>query len=156
MHASVLRVRERIADEATDGATVRLALAYQPMASADVAEAVAITIDAPRNGVHEVGGPEMFRLDELISTALAARNDRTVAADPDAGYWGARSAVHDPGEVRRCSRHDSRIGSSGATASITDGHLDGWGRGVTRDAPDRPSKGPCGGGDSSVSVASGR
>jgi uncharacterized protein YbjT (DUF2867 family) len=81
-----------IADQATDGDTVRLAPVYfQPMASADVAEAMAITaVDAPSNGVREIGGPEMVRLDELIRTALAARNDpRTVVADPDAGYWGA-------------------------------------------------------------------
>jgi hypothetical protein len=45
--------------------------------------------------VHEVGGPERFRLDELIRTALAAHNDpRTVVADPDAGYWGAPVGEH--------------------------------------------------------------
>jgi uncharacterized protein YbjT (DUF2867 family) len=81
-----------IADEATDGDTVRVAPAYfQPMASADVAEAVAIAAsNAPLNGIREVGGPQMYRLDELIGKALGAHNDsRTVVADPDAGYWGA-------------------------------------------------------------------
>jgi uncharacterized protein YbjT (DUF2867 family) len=81
-----------IADEATDGDTVRVApVSFQPMASADVAEAVAITaVGAPLNGVREVGGPEKFRLDELIRTALATKHDpRTVVADPNAGYWGA-------------------------------------------------------------------
>jgi uncharacterized protein YbjT (DUF2867 family) len=81
-----------IADQATDGDTVRLAPVYfQPMASGDVAEAVAITaVDAPLNGIREIGGPDKVRLDELIRTALAARQDpRTVVADPSAGYWGA-------------------------------------------------------------------
>ncbi|GFG54341.1 NmrA family transcriptional regulator [Mycolicibacterium agri] len=81
-----------IADEATDGDTVRLAPAYfQPMASADVAQAVAsAAVSAPVNGITEIGGPQRVRLDELIKTALAARNDpRTVVADPAAGYWGA-------------------------------------------------------------------
>lgn len=81
-----------IADEATDGDVVRVAPAYfQPMASADVAEAVAIAaVNAPLNGIREIGGPEMYRLDELIRKALAAHGDpRTVVADPAAGYWGA-------------------------------------------------------------------
>jgi uncharacterized protein YbjT (DUF2867 family) len=81
-----------IADQATDGDTVRVApVFFQPMASADVAEAVAITaVGAPLNDIREVGGPERFRLDELIRTALAAKHDsRAVAADPNAGYWGA-------------------------------------------------------------------
>jgi uncharacterized protein YbjT (DUF2867 family) len=81
-----------IADQATDGDTVRVApVFFQPMASADVAEAVAISAaNAPLNGIREVGGPEKFRLDELIGTALAAKHDpRKVVADPNAGYWGA-------------------------------------------------------------------
>ena len=41
------------------------------------------------NGITEVGGPEQFRLPELIRTALIARGDaRQVVADPDARYWG--------------------------------------------------------------------
>ena len=61
------------------------------MATADVAEAVAIAaVGAPLNGIREVGGPERYRLDELIRKALAAHDDpRTVVADPAAGYWGA-------------------------------------------------------------------
>jgi hypothetical protein len=39
--------------------------------------------------VIEVGGPERFRLPELIRTALTARGDsRPVVADPEADYWG--------------------------------------------------------------------
>ena len=42
------------------------------------------------NGTVEVGGPEQFRLDELIRQALSARHDpREVIVDPHAGYFGA-------------------------------------------------------------------
>jgi uncharacterized protein YbjT (DUF2867 family) len=81
-----------IADQATDGDVVRVAPVYfQPMASADVAEGVAMAaVNPPVNGIQEIGGPERYRLDELIRKALAAQNDpRTVVADPAAGYWGA-------------------------------------------------------------------
>ena len=80
-----------IADSATVDDTVRLPSALiQPMASADVAEAVAIAAVAmPVNGITEVGGPEQFRLPDLIRTALIAHGDtRRVVADPAAQYWG--------------------------------------------------------------------
>ena len=80
-----------IADSSIVDGTVRLPNALiQPMASADVAEAVAIAaVGDPVNGITEVGGPEQFRLPELIRTALTARGDtREVVADPDATYWG--------------------------------------------------------------------
>lgn len=80
-----------IADSATVGDTVRLPSALiQPMASADVAEAVAIAaVGDPVNGITEVGGPEAFRMPDLIRTALTARGDaRQVVVDPDARYWG--------------------------------------------------------------------
>jgi uncharacterized protein YbjT (DUF2867 family) len=80
-----------IADSATVGNEVHLPPALiQPMSSADVAEAVATaTVNAPANGITEVGGPEQFRMPELIRTALTARGDtREVVADPAAGYWG--------------------------------------------------------------------
>lgn len=80
-----------IADSATEGDTVRLPQALiQPMASTDVAEGVAMAaVSTPANGITEIGGPEAFRLDELIRTALAARGDsRRVVADPAAQYWG--------------------------------------------------------------------
>ena len=82
----------RIADEATDGTTVRLPpVLIQPMAADDVAKAVArIAVGAPVNGTVEVAGPQRFRFDELIRQALAARNDRReVVADPHARYFGA-------------------------------------------------------------------
>lgn len=80
-----------IAAAATVDDTVRLPpVLIQPMASGDVAEALAIAaLRAPANGIVEVGGPERFRLDELIRTALIARGDtRGVLTDPTAPYWG--------------------------------------------------------------------
>ena len=83
---------KRIADEATDGATVRLPpVLIQPMAADDVAKAVgSVAVGAPLNGTVEVAGPQQFRFDELIRQGLGARNDpREVVADPHARYFGA-------------------------------------------------------------------
>jgi uncharacterized protein YbjT (DUF2867 family) len=80
-----------IADDATDGTTVRVpAVAFKPMAAADVAKAVGrVAAGSPVNDIVEVGGPETFRFDEVIRRALAASNDpRTVIADPSAMYFG--------------------------------------------------------------------
>jgi len=80
-----------IADFSTDGNKVRLPPALiQPMAADDVASAVGrIAMGAPVNGTVEVGGPEQFRLDELVRRGLAARKDpREVVADPHARYYG--------------------------------------------------------------------
>ena len=80
-----------IADFSTDGNTVRLPPALiQPMAADDVASAVGrIAMGPPVNGTVEIGGPEKFRLDELVRRALAARKDpREVVADPHARYYG--------------------------------------------------------------------
>jgi uncharacterized protein YbjT (DUF2867 family) len=95
-----------IADTATDGTTVRLPpVAFQPMAAADVAKAVARTaVGAPVNGIVEVGGPETYRFDEAVRRALAATNDpRTVISDPSATYYGIavseRSLVPDDGAM---------------------------------------------------------
>ncbi len=81
----------RIADEATDGNTVRLPpVGFQPMAADDVASAVArVAAAPPLNGIVEVAGPEQFRFDELIRMGLSARKDaREVIADPHARYFG--------------------------------------------------------------------
>jgi uncharacterized protein YbjT (DUF2867 family) len=85
----------RIADEATDGTTVRLPpVLIQPMASDEVARAVGrIAVGAPVNGIVEIAGPEPFRFDELIRQGLRARNDpREVIADPHAKYFGTELA----------------------------------------------------------------
>jgi len=62
----------------------------QPMAAEDVAGAVArVAVGPPVKGTVEVGGPETFRLDELVRRYLAARKDpREVVTDPHAGYYG--------------------------------------------------------------------
>jgi uncharacterized protein YbjT (DUF2867 family) len=86
---------DAIADEATDGDTVRLPTALiQPMAAEEVARAVTRTaVGTPVDGIVEIGGPEPFRFDKLISYGLSARNDpRHVIADPDARYFGTKLA----------------------------------------------------------------
>ena len=62
-----------IADFSTAGNKVRLPSALiQPMAADDVAGAVArVAMDPPVNGTVEVGGPEKFRLDELVRRGSA-------------------------------------------------------------------------------------
>jgi uncharacterized protein YbjT (DUF2867 family) len=62
----------------------------QPMAADDVATAVGrVAMGSPVNGTIEVGGPEQFRLDELVRRFLAARKDpRQVVTDPHARYYG--------------------------------------------------------------------
>jgi len=80
-----------IADLSTDGNTVLLpSVLIQPMAADDVAGAVArIAMGSPLNSTVEVGGPEKFRLDELVRRGLAAWNDpRKVVYDPHARYYG--------------------------------------------------------------------
>ncbi len=82
-----------LADMHADGDdTVRVPdVLFQPMAADDVAAAVArIAVAPPANATVEIGGPEVFALDELIRRALEARDDRRkVVADPHAGYSGA-------------------------------------------------------------------
>ena len=88
---------QRIADEATDGNTVRLpSVRFQPMAAEDVASEVArVAIGSPLNGTAEIGGPEQLPFDEFIRRALQARKDpRTVIADPHARYFGTELSEH--------------------------------------------------------------
>jgi hypothetical protein len=48
-------------------------------------------MEAPVNGTIEIGGPEPFRLDELIRRRLVQLNDpREVITDPNARYSGAK------------------------------------------------------------------
>jgi uncharacterized protein YbjT (DUF2867 family) len=105
-----------IADSATVDGTVRLPAALiQPMASLDVASAVAnVAMAAPCNGITEVGGPQQFRLPELIRTALTARGDaRQVVADPAAKYWGVdieeRTLVPSESSLRTGTRFEDWI-----------------------------------------------
>lgn len=82
-----------IADLSTDGGVVRLPpVQFQPMAAQDVASAVAdAALGAPVNGTIEVGGPEMFTLDEGVRRVLEFDHDkRTVVADSHAPYYGVQ------------------------------------------------------------------
>ena len=65
---------------------------FQPMAADDVANAVGkVAVGPPATGIVEIGGPEQFRIDELVRRRLAALKDpREVIADPNALYSGAR------------------------------------------------------------------
>jgi uncharacterized protein YbjT (DUF2867 family) len=80
-----------IADFSTNGNKVSLpSVLIQPMAADDVAAGVArVAVGQPVNGTVEIGGPEQFRLDELVRLGLAAAKDaREIAADPHARYYG--------------------------------------------------------------------
>jgi uncharacterized protein YbjT (DUF2867 family) len=84
---------EGLADISFDGEKVRLPhVLFQPMAADDVASAVArIAIGPPANGIVEIGGPEQFRLDDLVRRRLASlRDPREVIADSNARYSGAK------------------------------------------------------------------
>jgi uncharacterized protein YbjT (DUF2867 family) len=99
---------KRIADDATDGTTVRLPpVLIQPMAADDVVKAVGkVAVGAPLNGTVEVAGPQQFRFDELIRQGLAARNDpREVVVDPQARYFGVEL-----GERSLVPAGDARLG----------------------------------------------
>jgi uncharacterized protein YbjT (DUF2867 family) len=99
---------KRIADEATDGNTVRIApVLFQPIAAEDVAKAVGrVAVSAPVNGIVEIAGPQQFRFDEFIRLGLGARQDpRVVIADPHARYFGTEL-----GERTLVPGADARLG----------------------------------------------
>jgi uncharacterized protein YbjT (DUF2867 family) len=78
----------------SDERTVRLpATLVQPMAAADVAQAVAdVSVGAPLLGTRNVAGPEVFQLDELGRITLAAKGDqREVVTDDTAGLFASAS-----------------------------------------------------------------
>jgi len=104
-----------IADEATDGNTVRIApVLFQPIAADDVAKAVSrVAVSAPVNGIVEIAGPQQFRFDEFIRLGLRARQDpRVVAADPQARYFGTELG--------------ERTLVPGADARLGDIHFEDW------------------------------
>jgi uncharacterized protein YbjT (DUF2867 family) len=83
-----------IADISVDSDKVRLPVVlFQPMAADDVATAVArVAVEAPVNGPVEVGGPEQFRLDELVRRRLSQLNDsREIITHPNARYFSAKA-----------------------------------------------------------------
>ncbi|WP_180687213.1 SDR family oxidoreductase [Streptomyces gossypiisoli] len=75
-----------------DDNTVRLpATPIQPIAAKDVADEVArVAAGAALNGIRNIGGPEIFALDELGRITLSRKGDhRTVVTDPTAGTFAA-------------------------------------------------------------------
>lgn len=99
-----------IADFSTGGSTVRLPPALvQPMAAEDVARALCrVALGLPLNGTVEIGGPEQFRLYELVRHALAAHKDpREVVADAEGSYYGIKV-----GETTLLPGVDARLGET--------------------------------------------
>ena len=81
----------KIADFSTEGSKVRMPpVLFQPMAADDVASSIRrIAMSSPLNATVEIGGPQKFRLDELVRRNLAALKDpREVISDPHARYYG--------------------------------------------------------------------
>ncbi len=75
-----------------DDRTVRLpSTPIQPIAAADVADALAdATTAPPLHGALDVAGPDVFTLDELGRLTLSTRQDnRTVVTDQQAGMFAA-------------------------------------------------------------------
>ncbi len=117
-----------IADFSTEGNKVRLRPALiQPIAADDVASVVGqIAIGSPVNGTVEAGGPEKFRLDELVRRSLAARKDpREVIADPQARYYGVELSERTlvPGDDARLGETRFENWLSRATAQIPNTNL---------------------------------
>ena len=99
-----------LADISMDGNKVHLPhVLFQPMAADDVASGVAtIALGKPIHGVVEIGGPEEFRLDDLVRRRLATLKDpREVIADPKALYSGAKV-----GERTLVPGKDARLGKT--------------------------------------------
>jgi uncharacterized protein YbjT (DUF2867 family) len=101
----------RIADSASKDGTVLLPpVFFQPESADDVAGILAdIAEKPPVNGTVELGGPERFRLDDLVRDFLNATDDpRRVLADAHAPYYGI--AVDD--ERALVPGGDSRVGAT--------------------------------------------
>jgi uncharacterized protein YbjT (DUF2867 family) len=114
----------RIADDATEGSTVRLPpVLFQPIAAADVASMMSkVALGSPVNGTIEMAGPEQFRFDEIVRRALIARGDpRVVVAEPHASYFGTQLAEHSlvPGDgaILATTRYEDWLAHSEAGAA---------------------------------------
>src|SRR5215216_2795927 len=84
-----------IADASTVDGEIHLApVHYQPIASDDVASAVArVAAGVPLIGVKEIGGPERVRMDQFIPAVLAEAGDtREVVVEEHATYFGTELA----------------------------------------------------------------
>ena len=116
-----------LGDVSFDGEKVRLPhVLFQPMAADDVASAVGrIAVGQPVNGIVEIGGPEQFRLDELVRRRLATLKDpREVIADPNASYSGAKLGERTllPGNGARLGETSFETWLSQAAAQIPSAH----------------------------------
>lgn len=94
---------------AVDGVVRLPATPLQPIASADVADALAdVATAAPLNGTLDVAGPDVLALDEIGRITLAAHGDnRRVVTDDQAGMFAAvRGDVLTAGpDARRAATH---------------------------------------------------
>jgi uncharacterized protein YbjT (DUF2867 family) len=100
----------RIADDATDGNSVRVPpVLFQPIAADDVATAVArVAVESPLNRTIEIAGPDQFHFNDFIAQVLSAQHDpRQVIADPHARYYGA-----EPGERTLVPSEGAQLGTT--------------------------------------------
>jgi uncharacterized protein YbjT (DUF2867 family) len=105
--------------------SVRVSAALlQPILSADVVATLAdITLGPPVNGIVECGGPERFRMDELVRRVLRANGDqREVITDAHARYFGAEL--------------DDESLVAGPSARLGSKHFEDW---LKEAAPQRPA-----------------
>jgi uncharacterized protein YbjT (DUF2867 family) len=82
-----------IAASGADGNVVRISPGlFQPIAAEDVAPVVAeVALQAPRNGIVEIAGPERAPFNEIVARYLKVIGDpREVVRDPEARYFGSR------------------------------------------------------------------
>jgi uncharacterized protein YbjT (DUF2867 family) len=87
----------RIASSSSNGEGIDLAPAFiQPEAAGDVSATLAeLAPGEPVNGTIELGGPEQFRLDELVRRFLGDDDGvRLVRTDGHALYFGAEVEAH--------------------------------------------------------------
>ena len=82
----------------------------------------------PANGMVEIGGPEKFKMFEIVRRALEANADeREVVGDPNATYFGAplddKSLVADDGCLIGPTRYE-KWQSRGAAAPLRSKELD--------------------------------
>jgi uncharacterized protein YbjT (DUF2867 family) len=117
-----------LADISMEGDKVHLPpVLFQPMAADDVASGVAkIAVGPPVTGIVEIGGPEQFRVDELVRRRLASLKDpREVISDPHARYDGAEVSERMllPGKDARLgeTRFDTWLKQSAAAAAAAKG-----------------------------------
>lgn len=111
----------RIAEASPDGKSLRVSTAlFQPIVSDDVVATLAeLTLGSPVNGVVEVGGPERFRMDELVERVLRAKGDtREIVRDIHVPYFGAElndeSLVTGPGARSGSKRFETWLKESQA------------------------------------------